>query len=76
MKQTIHSPLAQPGPYGYPMRFAVRHAGIKGFKIYGAHHSQPFRYIEWHTRRLVLHQSAHKRDKSPALITLFENWPY
>ncbi|KAH6616168.1 hypothetical protein B0J18DRAFT_446877 [Chaetomium sp. MPI-SDFR-AT-0129] len=67
MKQTIHSPLAQPGPYGYPMRFGVRHAGIKGFKIYGAHHSQPFRYIEWHTRRLVLHQSAHKRDKSPAL---------
>jgi hypothetical protein len=69
------SPLSQPGPHGYSMRFGVRLAGMKGFKIYGADPKQPFRYIEWHTRRQVLHESAHKKDKSPAVVTVHENWP-
>lgn len=68
-------PLSQPGPHGYPVRFGVRLAGMKGFKIYGADPKQPFRYIEWHTRRQVLHETAHKKDKSPALVTVHENWP-
>jgi hypothetical protein len=69
------SPLSHPGPHGYPMRFGVRLAGVKGFKIYGSDARQPFRYIEWHTRRQVLHESGHKKDKSPAIVTVHENWP-
>jgi hypothetical protein len=57
------------------MRFGVRLAGLKGFKIYGADPKQPCRYVELHTRRQVLHESAHKKDKSPAVITVNENWP-
>jgi hypothetical protein len=57
------------------MRFGVRLAGLKGFKIYGSDPKQPCRYIELHTRRQILHESARKRDRSPALITVNENWP-
>ncbi|EAQ90311.1 predicted protein [Chaetomium globosum CBS 148.51] len=70
-----YSPLGQPGPHGYPMRFGVRLAGLKGFKIYGADPKQPYRYVELHTRRQILHESAHKKDCSPALVTVKENWP-
>ncbi|KAK4154803.1 hypothetical protein C8A00DRAFT_32398 [Chaetomidium leptoderma] len=72
---TAKSPLSQPGPHGYPMRFGVRLAGLKGFKIYGVDPKQPVRYIEWHTRRQILHESAHKKDKSPALVSVHANWP-
>lgn len=68
------SALAHPGPYGYPVRFGVRQAGPKGYKIYGANHRDPMRYIEWHTRRFILHHSGHKKPGSPALITVHENW--
>ncbi|KAH6845760.1 hypothetical protein B0I37DRAFT_417275 [Chaetomium sp. MPI-CAGE-AT-0009] len=79
-KQTAQLPnpdshLAQPGPHGYPMRFGVRLAGLKGFKIYGADPKQPCRYVELHTRRQILHESAHRKDRSPALVTVNENWP-
>ena len=69
------SPLSLPGPYGYPLRFRVRTAGMKGFKIYGADPKQPFRYIEWHARRQILHEGAHRRAKTPALVTVSLNWP-
>ena len=68
------SALAQPGPHGYPVRFGVRTAGWKGYKIYGADHKEPVRYIELHTHRLSLHDGAHKRSGSPALVTVNGNW--
>ncbi|KAK3299599.1 uncharacterized protein B0H64DRAFT_455695 [Chaetomium fimeti] len=79
-KQTVqqpnpNSPLGQPGPHGYPMRFGVRLAGFKGFKIYGANPKQPCHYVELHTRRQILHESARRKDRSPAIVTVNENWP-
>ena len=74
-KDTFVSPLSLPGPHGYPVRFRVRAAGWKGFKIYGDDPKLPFRYIEWHARRQILHEGAHKRDKTPALVTVSLNWP-
>ncbi|KAL2145883.1 hypothetical protein VTI28DRAFT_5965 [Corynascus sepedonium] len=71
----FESPLSLPGPHGYPMRFGVRLAGLKGFKIYGADPKQPCHYVELHARRQILHESAHKRDKSRVLVTVQENWP-
>lgn len=74
-KRLSRSPLAQPGPHGYPMRFAVRIAGLKGLKVYGDDPDQPIRFIEVHTRRHVLHASGHKKDNSPALVSIKSNWP-
>ncbi|KAK4095880.1 hypothetical protein N658DRAFT_502206 [Parathielavia hyrcaniae] len=68
-------PLSTPGPYGLPVRFAVRLAGTKGFKIYGANPKEPLHYIESHTQHLVLHDSGHKKDKSPPLVSIQSNWP-
>ncbi|KAJ4289967.1 hypothetical protein N0V88_006768 [Collariella sp. IMI 366227] len=62
--------ISQPGPYGYPTRFAVRCAGPKGLKLYWNDPKQPIRYIERHSRRLILRESAHKRDNSQALVTI------
>jgi hypothetical protein len=68
-------PFLQPGPHGYPMRFAVRLAGPKGFKIYGADPGEPIHYIECHSRHQVLHETGHKKDKSPAQVSIHSNWP-
>ncbi|KAK4120700.1 hypothetical protein N657DRAFT_556553, partial [Parathielavia appendiculata] len=68
-------PLSIPGPYGLPVRFAVRLAGTKGFKIYGASPKEPLHYIESHTRHLILHDTGHKKDKSPPLVSIQSNWP-
>ncbi|KAK3902384.1 hypothetical protein C8A05DRAFT_44177 [Staphylotrichum tortipilum] len=68
------SPLSQPGPHGYPMRFGVRCTGLRGYKIYGASRREPMRYIECHIRRFILHESAHKKPDSPALVTVHKNW--
>ncbi|KAK4099970.1 hypothetical protein N658DRAFT_497693 [Parathielavia hyrcaniae] len=68
-------PLSTPGPYGLPVRFAVRLAGTKGFKIYGANPKEPLHYIESHAQHLVLHDSDHKKDKSPPLVSIQSNWP-
>jgi hypothetical protein len=57
------------------MRFAVRIAGLKGLKVYGDDAQQPIRFIEVHTRRQVLHASGHKKDNSPALVSIQANWP-
>jgi hypothetical protein len=57
------------------MRFAVRLAGPKGFKIYGADPGDPIHYIECHSRRQVLHETGHKKDKSPAQVSIHSNWP-
>jgi hypothetical protein len=57
------------------MRFAVRLAGVKGLKIYGEDADKPVRFIEVHSRRQILHSSAHKKDKSPALVSIQSNWP-
>ncbi len=73
-KDIFVSPLSLPGPYGYPVRFGVRAAGWKGFKVYGDDPKLPFRYIEWHARRQILHEGAHKGDKTPALVTVRLNW--
>lgn len=74
LKPVRNSPLSQPSPYGYPMRFGVRSAGAKGFKIYGADPKQPFRYIEWHSHRQILHEGAHKKANSPPLVSISSNW--
>ncbi|AEO68488.1 uncharacterized protein THITE_2025869, partial [Thermothielavioides terrestris NRRL 8126] len=74
-RKHLSSPLSQPGPHGYPMRFAVRIAGLKGLKVYGDDAQQPIRFIEVHTRRQVLHASGHKKDNSPALVSIQANWP-
>ncbi|AEO58472.1 hypothetical protein MYCTH_2036724, partial [Thermothelomyces thermophilus ATCC 42464] len=69
------SPLSEPGPHGYPKRFAVRMAGLRGFKIYGADRRRPCHYVELHARQQVLRGSGRRRDKSRALVTVQENWP-
>ncbi|KAL2129899.1 hypothetical protein VTI74DRAFT_7158 [Chaetomium olivicolor] len=62
--------LSQPGPHGYPIRFAVRQAGPNGLKMYENDPKQPIRYIERHSRRIILHESAHKKHNSHALVTI------
>ncbi|KAL2170682.1 hypothetical protein VTG60DRAFT_4524 [Thermothelomyces hinnuleus] len=69
------SALSEPGPHGYPKRFAVRMAGLRGFKIYGADPKRPCHYVELHARQQVLRESGRRRDKSRALVTVQENWP-
>ncbi|KAL2017408.1 hypothetical protein VTK56DRAFT_2210 [Thermocarpiscus australiensis] len=75
MERPPASALSQPGPHGYPMRFAMRKAGWKGLKVCGDDYKQPFRFVEMHKSRKgylrqVLHKSAHKKDHGPALVSI------
>jgi hypothetical protein len=70
------SALSQPGPHGYPTRFAVRRAGHHGLKFCGADAKQPVRFIEKHdtgSLRQVLHKSGHKKDDSPRLVSVYKH---
>lgn len=74
MSQPQESPLSQPGPHGFPMRFAVRSAGPGGLKVCGDDYKQPVRFMRKRGSRssqcIVLHEGAHKRDKSAPLVTV------
>ncbi|KAK3306142.1 uncharacterized protein B0T15DRAFT_534480 [Chaetomium strumarium] len=69
------------GPYGYPLRFAVRELRAlfaSGLKIFADNDlAQPLRYIGEYEggRRRILHTSAHKSDNSSPLVSIRENWP-
>ncbi|KAK4234213.1 hypothetical protein C8A03DRAFT_18844 [Achaetomium macrosporum] len=69
------SPFTQPGPQGYPVRFAVRKAMWNDLKIYGANPKRPLRFIEKRGHLRILHFGGHRRENSPALVTIEENWP-
>ncbi|KAL2261109.1 hypothetical protein VTK26DRAFT_4697 [Humicola hyalothermophila] len=61
------SDFAKRGPHGYPLRFAVRKAGLRGLKIFGDDYKQPIHYVRKHDNRdghnrIVLHSVAHKAD--------------
>ncbi|KAK4225859.1 hypothetical protein QBC38DRAFT_481960 [Podospora fimiseda] len=66
------SALAQPGPHGLPMRFQTRNAGWSGMKICGEDVKQPIHFMTVKSRktRQILHETAHKKDKSAPLVTV------
>lgn len=68
--------LAEPGPHGFPARWILYQRSCKTLKI-GPSKENPVHYIERHSfwRRhpwQVLHESAHKADKSPALVAIYK----
>ncbi|KAK3983934.1 hypothetical protein QBC44DRAFT_278298 [Cladorrhinum sp. PSN332] len=71
MASTV-SALAQPGPHGLPMRFQTRKAGWNGIKICGEDVKAPIHFITMKSRktRQVLHETAHKKDKSAPLVSV------
>ncbi|KAK4160831.1 hypothetical protein QBC43DRAFT_358896 [Cladorrhinum sp. PSN259] len=68
------SALAQPGPHGLPMRFQTRKAGWSGYKLCGEDVKAPLHYISMKAKdrktRQILQSTAHKKDKSPPLVTI------
>lgn len=67
--------LSQPGPHGLPMRFVVRRGG-RHLKLCGADLKNPLHYINRHraafarNETLTLHTSGHRKDNSPALLSI------
>ncbi|KAK4195262.1 hypothetical protein QBC40DRAFT_289359 [Triangularia verruculosa] len=71
--------LDVPGPGSIlPNRFAVRTAGGSGLKITGSNYKQPIHFLSKHSStrdslRCSLHESAHKKDNSPAMVSVHKH---
>ncbi|KAM7214471.1 hypothetical protein V8F06_010165 [Rhypophila decipiens] len=68
--------LLEPGPHELPLRWILYTKSCKTLKI-GTSTEEPMHYIERHSfwRRRpwqVLHASAHKKDKAPALVATYK----
>lgn len=75
-KEEIPAALQEAGPHGFTIRWVLYVRSCKTIK-WGNSKETPFHYIERHSfwkRRpwQVLHQSAHKKDKSPALVAIYK----
>ncbi|KAK0721190.1 hypothetical protein B0T21DRAFT_48742 [Apiosordaria backusii] len=67
-----------PGPHHLPNRFAVRTAGPSGLKITGSNYKAPLHFLSKHASprsslRCSLHSTAHKKDNSPALVSVYKH---
>src|SRR4051812_41680340 len=75
-ENTLPAALLEPGPHGFPVRWVLYLRSCKTLKM-GPSKESPVHYIERHSfwRRRpwqVLHASAHKKEKSPALVAIYK----